>query len=70
MIDMREAGVSQFAASAAELRASHYRGQAARLREMAKAETVGRLRHDLVNLANKYEGLAARWNCWGAGLGD
>ena len=42
--DVPGSGVLEFAANAAHARAAHYRDRAARLREMAEAEPIGRLR--------------------------
>src|SRR5438876_494831 len=50
MSDERSA-VLEFVATAAHLRAAHYREQAAQLREMAAAEPIGRLRDRLTDLA-------------------
>ena len=56
--DVQGLGVLEFAANAAHARAAHYRDQAARLREMAEAEPIGRLRERLVDIARQYEALA------------
>jgi hypothetical protein len=39
-------------------RAAHYREQATEFREMAKHEPGAKLRADLLDLADKYDGLA------------
>jgi hypothetical protein len=57
MADERSA-VLEFVATAAHLRAAHYREQAAQLREMAAAEPIGRLRDRLADLASQYDRLA------------
>jgi hypothetical protein len=56
--DIQGLGVLEFAATAAHARAAHYRDQAARLREMAEAEPIGRLRERLIDTARQYEDLA------------
>jgi hypothetical protein len=42
----------------AQTRATHYRQQAAELRELARQEKEGRLRSDLCAMAKKYDDLA------------
>ena len=39
-------------------RAAHYREQAIKLRQMAEAEPPGKIRDQLLDLADQYEGLA------------
>jgi hypothetical protein len=55
----RRAEVLEFAANAAQGRATHYREHASQLRKMAETETPGRLRNGILKLAEQYEGLAA-----------
>jgi hypothetical protein len=50
--------VLEFVATAAHLRAAHYREQAGQLREMAAAEPIGRLRDRLNDLSAQYDRLA------------
>ena len=57
--DIRGIGILEFAANAAQARIIHYNDQAARLREMAEAEPIGRLRDQLTATARQYEKLAA-----------
>ena len=42
----------------AQIRAAHYRQQAAELREMARRENKGQWRSDLCDMARKYDDLA------------
>jgi hypothetical protein len=53
-----ELGALDFVASAAQLRATHYRARADKLREMAEAEPIGRMRTRLTELAGHYDRLA------------
>ena len=53
--ETRKAGVLEFVTNAAHERAAHYREHASQLREM---ESVGRLRNNLLSLADQYDGLA------------
>jgi hypothetical protein len=57
--DIGGSGVLEFVADAAHARAGHYRERAEQLRDMAKTESLGRLRGGLLNLADQYESLAA-----------
>jgi hypothetical protein len=57
MADERSA-VLEFVATAAHVRAAHYREQAEQLREMAAAEPIGRLRERLLDVAAQYDRLA------------
>ena len=57
--DIRGMGLLEFAANAAHARAAHYNDQAARLREMAAAEPIGRLREQLIETALQYEKMAS-----------
>jgi hypothetical protein len=52
-------GLLGLVTNSAQVRAAHYRDQASRLRQMAEAESLMRLRGNLLNLARKYESLAA-----------
>jgi len=47
-------GLLGLVTDAAQLRAAHYRDQASLLRQMAEAESLMRLRGNLLNLAHKY----------------
>ena len=55
--DTRKAGILEFVANSAHERAAHYREHAAKLRQMAETEH-GRLRNNLLSLADQYDGLA------------
>jgi hypothetical protein len=46
---------------------AHLREQGAKLRIMAEGEPFGRLRHDLLNVAEKYEELAISIEATAAG---
>jgi hypothetical protein len=48
----------EFAAVAAQLRAAQYRAKVGQLRRMAEGESIGRLRDNLLKLADQYEALA------------
>ncbi len=56
--DTRKAGVLEFVTNSAHERAAHYREHAAQLRKMAETEPSGRLRNNLLSLADQYDGLA------------
>jgi hypothetical protein len=58
--ETRKTGVLDFVTHAAHERAAHYREHAAQLRKMAEKESTGRLRNNLLSLADQYEELAAR----------
>jgi hypothetical protein len=55
-------GVLEFVANSAQERAAHYREQAAQLRTMAEAESIGHLRNGLLSLADQFDGFAATIN--------
>jgi hypothetical protein len=57
---IREADTIELIASRGHSRALKYRERAAQLRAMAETETVHRVRDNLLNLADQYDGLAAR----------
>ena len=54
----RQFSALQFAETASRDRVARYREQAARFRELADIEPVGRLRAELIKLAGRYELLA------------
>ena len=58
--ETRKTGILDFVAHAAHERAAHYREHASQLRKMAEKESAGRLRNNLLSLADQYEGLAAK----------
>ena len=58
--ETRKTGILDFVTNSAHERAAHYREHAAKLREMAEKESAGRLRTNLLSLADQYEGLAAK----------
>jgi hypothetical protein len=55
-----EMSVLSFVAASAQGRATRYREHAAQLRKIAKAAFIGRLRHELLRLADEFESLADR----------
>jgi hypothetical protein len=65
--DLRRAALLELVANSAAVRAARYREQAAQLKDMAHAESIGRLRDRLLDLAEQYEGLAANVQIRGAG---
>ena len=58
-IDIGDAGILEFFATAAHARAAGYRERAAQLREMAESEPIGRLRERLLDLSRQFEALAS-----------
>ena len=55
---LRSVGVIDLVVHAAQARSAHYREKAVQLREMAGRERAGKLRDNLLELADKYDGLA------------
>jgi hypothetical protein len=60
-IQGRGSPVPELAAYRGKSRALNYCERAAQLRAMAETETVVRLRVKLLDLADQFEALAARW---------
>jgi hypothetical protein len=59
MVGMQSSGAIGYVESAARRRAAHYRDRAAEFRRIAAAEPIGSLRTRLIDVARKYEELAA-----------
>jgi hypothetical protein len=57
--DLWSGSVLALMQNAAHVRAAHYRAQAAQLRELAEQELSEKVRRDLLDLAGKYDDLAA-----------
>src|SRR3954470_7666871 len=51
-------GVLEFVVNSVQNRAAHYRERAAHLRSLAEGEPFGRLRENLIGLADQFEELA------------
>ena len=58
MADERLPRALAFVENASHVREAFYRDKAARLREMAETEPLGRFRKQLIDLAEQYEVLA------------
>jgi len=56
---MQSSGAIGYVETAARRRAAHYRERAAEFRRIAAAEPIGSLRTRLIDVARKYEELAA-----------